>query len=103
MQGGSDFLPEIRRIDNPPYKSKGNIMDISVNAEVYCTDGHYGRSILIIVDPTNEKVTHLVVRENRFPHAQFLVPVDRVVNSKADSIELNCQHKEIALSVFEVE
>jgi len=72
-------------------------MDISVNAEVYCTDGHYGRSTLIIVDPTSEKVTHLVVREHRFPHAQFLVAVDRVAHSKADSIELNCQCKDITL------
>lgn len=72
-------------------------MDISVNAEVNCTDGHYGRSTLIIVDPTSEKVTHLVVRENRFPHAQFLVPVVKIVSSSADSIELNCPCNEVAL------
>ena len=73
-------------------------MDIRVNAEVYCTDGHYGHSTLIIIDPTNEKVTHLVVREGRFPHAQFLVPVEWIASSSADSIKLKCKCKEVTLS-----
>jgi sporulation protein YlmC with PRC-barrel domain len=72
-------------------------MDISVDAEVYCTDGHYGRSTLIILDPTNEKVTHVVVRESRFPHAQFLVPVEWIVSSEAKSIQLKCQCKDVTL------
>jgi hypothetical protein len=44
-------------------------MDIPLNAEVHCTDGVCGRSTYVIVNPVNEQVTHVVVREAWFPHA----------------------------------
>lgn len=72
-------------------------MDISANAEVYCTDGHFGRLTLTIVDPIQEKVTHLVIREKNFPHAQFLVPVDHILNSDTKTTHLNCSCQEVRL------
>jgi len=65
-------------------------MDIPINVDVQCSDGPGGRSCAIILDPINEKVTHIVVKENRFPHAKRLVPVDMIRESTPRHIALRC-------------
>jgi len=65
-------------------------MEIPLNAEVHCADGVCGRSTYVIVNPVNEEVTHVVVREEWFPHAEHLVPLDLVVESTPDTIRLRC-------------
>jgi sporulation protein YlmC with PRC-barrel domain len=70
-------------------------MDIPVNAEVHCTDGPYGRSTYIILNPTTRRVTHLVVQEKRFPHAEYLVPIDDVVEATPHLIRLRCTGHEL--------
>ena len=54
-------------------------MDIPLNAEAHCADGVCGRSTYVIVNPVNEQVTHVVVREEWFPHNEHLVPLDLVI------------------------
>jgi len=71
-------------------------MDIPVNAEVYCTDGHCGRSTHVILEPATEKVTHLVVREKRWPHIEVLVPVAAVTATTPDSINLRYTRDRLA-------
>ncbi len=70
-------------------------MDIPVNAEVTCADGPCGRSACLIVKPGTETVTHVVVKEKRFPNEEFLVPLEAVVQATADSIELRYSRKEL--------
>jgi sporulation protein YlmC with PRC-barrel domain len=70
-------------------------MDIPVNVEVHCTDGPYGRSTYIILNPTTRRVTHLVVQEKRFPHAEYLVPIDDVVEATPHLIRLRCTGHEL--------
>jgi sporulation protein YlmC with PRC-barrel domain len=70
-------------------------MDIPVNAEVYCTDGPCGRSTYIILNPATRRVTHLVVQEKRFPHAEYLVPIDDVVEATPHLIRLRCTGHEL--------
>jgi sporulation protein YlmC with PRC-barrel domain len=65
-------------------------MEFPLNAEVHCTDGRSGRSTYIIMDPTTEKVTHLVVRERQASRTERLVPVELVANTAAEVILLNC-------------
>jgi sporulation protein YlmC with PRC-barrel domain len=65
-------------------------MEFPLNAEVHCTDGRAGRSTYIIVDPTTEKVTHVVVRERQPSRVERLVPVKLVVNTAAELILLHC-------------
>lgn len=65
-------------------------MEFPLDADVHCTDGRAGRSTYIIVDPTTEKVTHVVVRERQPSRAERLVPVKLVTNTAAELILLNC-------------
>jgi sporulation protein YlmC with PRC-barrel domain len=70
-------------------------MDIPVNAEVYAADGPCGRSTYIILNPTTRRVTHLVVKEKRFPHAEYLVPIDYVIEATPQLIRLRCTGHEL--------
>jgi sporulation protein YlmC with PRC-barrel domain len=65
-------------------------MDIPINVDVRCADGTCGRSTYIVIDPATWQVTHVVVREQRFPHTEYLVPVDWVVEATPSSIRLRC-------------
>ena len=65
-------------------------MDIPMNVDVHCSDGPGGRSCAIILDPINEKVTHIVVREKRFPHIERLVSLDLIRESTPRHIDLRC-------------
>jgi sporulation protein YlmC with PRC-barrel domain len=72
-----------------------NGMDIPLNAEAECADGPCGHSTHIIIDPTTEHVTHLVIQERDAPHAERLVPVGLVANSAPDRIYLRCSRREL--------
>ena len=72
-------------------------MDVSVHADVECTDGLCGQSTYIIVDPVRKQVTHLVVKERTFPHVEYLVPLDLVVESTPDLIRLHCTRDELPM------
>lgn len=71
-------------------------IDIPMDAEVRCSDGPCGRSTGVIVDPTNEAITHVVVKEKRRRHAERLIPVDWVVKTTHDEIYLGCTQHELA-------
>jgi uncharacterized protein YrrD len=71
-------------------------MDIPVDAEVYCTDGHCGRSTHIILQPAIDRVTHLVVRKRQWPHTEVLVPVAAVTVTTPDSINVSYTRDELA-------
>ena len=65
-------------------------MDISINAKVYCQDTLCGHTQAIILDPDSEVITHVVVKENKTPHTQRLVPFDMIDASLANNVHLNC-------------
>jgi uncharacterized protein YrrD len=71
-------------------------MIISMDAEIACTDGHYGHLNSIILNPKTAQVTDLVVqRDGLFAHA-WLVPVAHIVDSTPNRIRLDVGVKEIA-------
>ena len=70
-------------------------MKITADTEVYCTDGFYGRSICVILNPATEQVTHIAVQQwGLFSHA-WLVPIAHVTDSSPDRIQLNVSKEEI--------
>jgi hypothetical protein len=71
-------------------------MEISLNMEVRCAGQPCGTSTAIVVDPTSEELTHLVVRERHAPHTERMVPIDLVSESTPEYIELSCADRELA-------
>jgi len=74
-------------------------MNIPLNAQVECTDGvcwHViGRSVFILINPVIDQVTDLVVKEDASPHTEYIVPLDLVAETTADTIRLNCTRAEL--------
>jgi hypothetical protein len=70
-------------------------MEIPLNAQVECTDGVCGRSVYILINPVQKEVSHLVVKENTDPYQEYLVPVDKVAEMVADTIQLTCRKSEL--------
>jgi sporulation protein YlmC with PRC-barrel domain len=73
-------------------------MDIPVKAQVQCTDGVCGHSTQVVVNPANETVTHLVVREGGLLGVERVVPIELVADANQDSIHLRCSKKELGES-----
>ena len=70
-------------------------MEIPLNAQVECTDGVFGRSVYVLVDPLVDKVTSLVVKETSSPNTEYIVPVDVISATIADTIQLRCSKAEL--------
>ena len=65
-------------------------MEIPLNAQVECTDGVCGRSAYVLINPVIDQVTHLVVKEDSSPNTEYIVPVEVVAETVADTIQLLC-------------
>jgi len=77
-------------------------MDIPINVEVLCAGKECGRSTSLVINPVNERVTHLVVTEKAFPNIERLVPVDKILASSPTSIKLRCSQADLsAMDTFE--
>jgi len=70
-------------------------MDIPINATVYCLDGICGRSTHLIIKPTTEQITHLVVANGTFPETKYLVTIDHIVESTPQWVRLNCTRDDL--------
>jgi sporulation protein YlmC with PRC-barrel domain len=70
------------------------IMNIQINAKVSCTDGDCGQISCVIVNPITDALTHIVVRENTFPHEERLTPIKYIQETSSESVHLNCTLEE---------
>jgi sporulation protein YlmC with PRC-barrel domain len=71
-------------------------MEIPVNAEVKSAEGsRYGQLTYVIIDPKTRLITHLVVKADRSPHTERLVPVDRVLDSTSRVMRLRSTPAEL--------
>jgi hypothetical protein len=70
-------------------------MEIPLNAQVECTDGICGSSEYVLIYPLNNQVTHLVVKEDSSPNKEYIVPVDFVTKTIAETIQLRCSKAEL--------
>ena len=71
-------------------------MEVPLNVEVHCSDGRYGRSTHIVLNPATEQVTHIVVRERQPSRVERLVPVLLVAQTAAEVILLGCTREEFS-------
>lgn len=69
--------------------------DINVGAQACCDDGIVGRVTQIVVDPMSQRVTCLVVREEKWPRAKYLVPIKWVAEATDGLIRLRCTRDEL--------
>jgi nucleotide-binding universal stress UspA family protein/sporulation protein YlmC with PRC-barrel domain len=84
------------RYDQANMERGETAVKIQVNALIECQDGLYGRCSSVVVDPKTRQLTHLVARRSRPPHAERLVPADRVAATTTRAIILNCTKKDVA-------
>jgi sporulation protein YlmC with PRC-barrel domain len=72
------------------------MMDIPINVKVSCANDECGRSTAVIMDPTKEKITHLVVKANEAPFPERMVPISRINKTTPEEIQLNCSQEEFS-------
>ncbi len=72
------------------------LINLPLNAEVWCTDGLGGYSTRVIVDPVANRATHLVVQENAVMDIEWLVPVEAIERTTPDAIYLKLSRHELA-------
>jgi sporulation protein YlmC with PRC-barrel domain len=70
-------------------------MEIPLQAQVECTDGVCGSSEYVLINPVIDQVTHLVVKEDSSPNTEYIVPVESVSATTADTIQLRCSKAEL--------
>jgi sporulation protein YlmC with PRC-barrel domain len=70
-------------------------MDVPINAKVICQDGDCGRSLCAVLNPLNNGITHVVVREPGGSIISRLVPIERIGESDPDLIRLSCTRAEL--------
>jgi uncharacterized membrane protein len=70
-------------------------MDFPINVDVFCTDGQYGKSTAVVVDPATEKVSFVAVSDPERMYTEYLVPVSAIANAEAAKIELICAKADV--------
>ena len=70
-------------------------MEIPLQAQVECTDGVFGRSVYVLVDPVIDQVTFVVVKEDSFTGTEYIVPVNLISATIAKTILLRCSKAEL--------
>jgi sporulation protein YlmC with PRC-barrel domain len=75
---------------------KGLVMDIPLNAHVVCTDGSGGKTVAVVLNPSTEEVTHIVVSEPGFLGESVLVPLEYISESSPEQVRLRLSRKELA-------
>ena len=70
-------------------------MEIQVQTQVHCTDGVCGRSEYVLIDPVQDQVTHVVVRDDAAPHTEYVVPVDLLTESDEHTIHLRISQEDL--------
>jgi len=70
-------------------------MDFPINVDVICTDGRFGKSTAVIIDPATEKVAFVAVSDPDRLYTEYLIPVKYIVDANPDQIHLSCSRTEI--------
>ena len=70
-------------------------MDIPINAKVNCSEGPCGHSVLVILKPTTQEITHVVLSNDSSPETEYLVSVEHIAESTPDRIWLNFSREEL--------
>jgi hypothetical protein len=68
---------------------------VSLNAKVCCEDGVFGKLTNIILHPKTREVSHIVVKDRKPPHKEWLIPVDQIIDSSLDCVKLDCTRESL--------
>ncbi len=71
-------------------------MDVPFNAEAVCTDGVCGKTTRVVLRPKTQEITHVVVKESNAPYQERMIPVEWIVKSSPERIDLNCAKERVA-------
>jgi hypothetical protein len=71
-------------------------MNIGLNANVDCLDGHCGHSTGIVVDRSTRRLTHIVVKESGFRSAERLVPTRAISWADRQKVNLSITKEEFS-------
>ena len=70
-------------------------MEIPLNAQVECTDGVCGRSLYVLINPVVDRVTHMVVGEDKSPNKEHMYPLRSYPRPLPGTIQLRCSKAEL--------
>lgn len=71
-------------------------MEIPLNALVECTDGAYGRSVYVLINPVIDKVTHLVMREGHlWGKKDVMIPLSAMGDTREGTVFLKLDKHQI--------
>jgi uncharacterized membrane protein/sporulation protein YlmC with PRC-barrel domain len=70
-------------------------MEFPINVDVICTDGQYGKSTAVIVDPATERVSHIAVSDPERMYTEYLVPVREISGADNSKILLQCTKSDV--------
>ena len=74
-------------------------MEIPLNVQVEYSDGlnwqPIGSSEYVLINPTTEEISHLVVKENFPPKTEVIVPIEWISASDPEKIRLSCSQSEL--------
>lgn len=71
------------------------MLNIPLNAQVECSDGHGGVTTHAIVDPVRRVITHAVVKLSRQDKTERIVPVERVTSVTPRVITLDISRAQL--------
>ena len=71
---------------------KKKTFNIPVNADVHCSDGRSGTSIMVVINPVSQKVTYVVVE---YRSSRYLVPRQTIAATAPECIILDCTKSEL--------
>jgi sporulation protein YlmC with PRC-barrel domain len=71
-------------------------MDVPINVNVICKDGKCGKCTRVILRPTTEKITHLVISDEVFPETEYLVPITQVTQTSPKKIEVKFKREKLS-------
>ena len=70
-------------------------MEIPLNAKVECSDGVFGRSVSLLINPILDNVSQMVVQSDTAPNAEYIVPVEFITEMIAETIRLRCSKADL--------
>jgi sporulation protein YlmC with PRC-barrel domain len=74
-------------------------MEIPLDVQVECSDGDnrhpIGHSVFVLINPITDQVAHLVVEAENSPNTEYIVPIDMVAETSAETVRLKCTVAEL--------
>ena len=70
-------------------------MDFPINVDVFCSDGQYGKTTAVIVDPATEKVSFIAVSDPNRLYTEYLVPVSEIASVETTKVQLKCSKADL--------